>query len=163
MFRNDSVLCFYCHTQEERGNLRDQTNKDQVYISKGFSSWKKAPKCFLEHQNSCCHKVASSYQLVVPQWLDVGEMIDSRLIEQRKLERKYLLDVIHVWNTWVAKVLPFKDTLTTRTLHNFFIFLEQRTKISKIKSMANLVINTTTMKFKTSCFISWVLKYWGKS
>ena len=53
-FRNDLVLCFYCHTQEKGGNLTDQTNKD-VYIKKEFSSWKKAPKCFYEHQNSPCH------------------------------------------------------------------------------------------------------------
>ena len=29
-FKNAFVLCFYCHTQEKRGNLRDQGNKDEA-------------------------------------------------------------------------------------------------------------------------------------
>ena len=87
-------MCFYCHTQEKRGNLTDQTNKEDAYITKGFSSWKKAPKCFYEQQNSLCHKAAASYNLVVPQCADVGKSMDSQLVQQRQLQRKYLLEVI---------------------------------------------------------------------
>ena len=29
-FKNDFVLCFYCHTHEKRWNLRDQGNKDEA-------------------------------------------------------------------------------------------------------------------------------------
>ena len=54
-------------------------NKEDAYIKKGFSLWKKALKCFYEHQNSPCHKTANSYHLVVPRCTDVGESMDNRL------------------------------------------------------------------------------------
>ena len=41
-FSAHAVVCFYCHTQEKRGNLKDQINKDPALISKGFSNWKNA-------------------------------------------------------------------------------------------------------------------------
>ena len=69
-------------------------NKEDAYIKKGFCSWKKAPKYFYEHQNSPCHKATASYHLVVPQCADVGESMDSQLVQQRQLEREYLLEVI---------------------------------------------------------------------
>ena len=80
--------------QERKGNLRDQRNKDNVYISTGFSSWKKAPQCFLTHQESGCHRIAKTHQFTIPKCHDVGEMIDSKITEQRSIERKYLLQVI---------------------------------------------------------------------
>ena len=87
-------MCFYCHTQEKRGNLKDKTNKDPAFISKGFSNWKNALVSFRDHQNSSCHKIASSYHLVVPHCADVGELMDNKLTDQSQVERKYLLDVI---------------------------------------------------------------------
>ena len=80
--------------QDRKGNLRDQRNKEYAYISTGFSSWKKAPQCFLDHQKSGCHRAAMTHQLTVPKCHDVGEMIDSKITEQRLIERKYLLQVI---------------------------------------------------------------------
>ena len=88
------MLCFYCHVQDKQGSLQDQTNKDDAYIKRGFSSWKKAPKCFGDHQNSLCHKAASLYHLVIPKCNDVGEVMSSQLAQQRQIERKYLLEVI---------------------------------------------------------------------
>ena len=82
--------CVSTVTPKKHGNLTDQTNKEDAYIKKGFSSWKKAPKCFYEHQNSSCHKATASYHLVVPQCSDVGEPMDSQLVRQKQLERKYL-------------------------------------------------------------------------
>ena len=79
---------------KKRGNLTDQTNKEDPYIKKEFSSWKKTPKCFYEHRNSSCHKAAASYHLVVPQCANVGESMDSQLVQRRQLERKYLLELI---------------------------------------------------------------------
>ena len=93
-FRADVVLCFYCHTQDKLGNLKDQANKDQVYISKGFSNWKNALGSFRGHQSSSCHKAASCYHLVSPNCADVGELLDKEVNQQRQVKRKYLLDVI---------------------------------------------------------------------
>ena len=92
--RNDSVLCFYCHSQESRGNLKDQKNKDLAYIFKGFASWKKAPQCFYNHQDSACHQASSAYHVVIPSCSDVREMIDNQIIKRRQMERKDLIDII---------------------------------------------------------------------
>mgnify|MGYP001801130696 CR=1 FL=1 len=94
LFRTDTVFCHYCVVQEGKGNLKDQRAKEDAYITKGFSSWKKAPKCFQTHQDSTCHKAASSYKLTIPQCHDVGELMDSHLTKRRLIERKYLLKVI---------------------------------------------------------------------
>ena len=54
-------------------------------------SWKKAPKCFEEHQNSNCHKAAASY---VIQTRDVGELINQNLVDSRKENRAYLFAIM---------------------------------------------------------------------
>ena len=44
----DSVFCYFCIKQQEK--LLAENNKDPAYISTGFRNWKKAPKCFKEHE-----------------------------------------------------------------------------------------------------------------
>ena len=63
-------------------------------MSKGFSTWKKAPKCFYSHQDSACHQATSDYHLIVSQCNDVGEMIDDQITRERQVDHKYLIDVI---------------------------------------------------------------------
>ena len=84
LYGNDSVLCFYCHSQESRGNLEDQKNKALAYIF----------KCFYNHQDSACHQAFSAYHLVIPNWSDIGEMVDNQIIKRRQMERKFLIDII---------------------------------------------------------------------
>ena len=76
------------------GNLEDQKNKEPAYISKEFSVWKKAPKCFYSYQDSACHQASFNYHLIFPQCNNVGEMIDDKITQQGQVERKYLLDII---------------------------------------------------------------------
>ena len=87
------MFCYYCVTQTKKGNLNDQ-RAEEAYINKGFSAWKKAPKCFQAHQESKCHKAAASYQLIVPKCQDVEELLDNQLLKKRAEERKYLLEII---------------------------------------------------------------------
>ena len=91
-----------------RGTLKDQRNKEQAYISKGFSTWKKAPKCFSNHQESACHLAASAYHLVVPQCPDVGELIDDQITQRRSIERKYLLDVLKCLRYLARQGIPLQ-------------------------------------------------------
>ena len=92
LFSKDCVLCFCCHSQEMRGNLEDQKNKEPAYIS----TWIKASKCFYSHQDSASHQASSTYHLIVPQC--IREMTDDQTIQQRQIEPKYfkmlLQDVI---------------------------------------------------------------------
>ena len=46
--QNDSVLCYYCTTAENRGPLK-------AFTKKGYSQWKKALERFEKHQNSDSH------------------------------------------------------------------------------------------------------------
>ena len=51
-------------------------------------------KCFEEHQQSKCHKIANVYHVVVPKCKDVAELKRENLSAERAKERKHLLDVI---------------------------------------------------------------------
>ena len=59
----DGVFCFYCIDHNEK--LTSERQKDPAYISTGFASWKKAPECFKEHEQSKCHTAALTYKTVV--------------------------------------------------------------------------------------------------
>ena len=89
------MFCFYCATQRKKGTLDSEKNVKDAYTTKGFSSWKKSPQCFEEHQQTqtYCHKSAASYH-VIPKGKDAGEMTNDNLVNVREKERKYLLDVI---------------------------------------------------------------------
>ena len=60
----DSVFCHYCITHQEK--LTTEHNKDPAYLTTGFRNWKKALKCFKEHELSKCHTAALTYETVVP-------------------------------------------------------------------------------------------------
>ena len=59
-----SVICHYCTTQEQKGNLKTYKKKEDTYITKGFSPWRKAPKCFQSHQDWACFRPDSAYKLL---------------------------------------------------------------------------------------------------
>ena len=86
--QKDSVICFYCMVHENK--LNAEHNKALAYISTGFKSWKKAPKCFKEHEESKCHKAALTYQVVVPQCGDAEMLNNDKMVKQRYNERQYL-------------------------------------------------------------------------
>jgi len=88
----DKVFCYYCHSHEAK--LTAEHNKDPAYISTGFGNWKKAPKCFKEHEQSKCHVASLTYQTVVSQCGDPMEMHNAELTKTRERERQYLKIII---------------------------------------------------------------------
>ena len=78
------------HNQREENCCHNVTKRK--YISKGFHSWKKAPKYFNDHQNSNCHKAAASYHAV--QSNDIGDLVNKYLADSRMDNRSYLITVI---------------------------------------------------------------------
>ena len=74
--------------------MLSERNKEVAYINKGFRSWKKAPKCFEDHQASNSHKAAAAYHVVIPKCKDVEEMTNKNLVDSRLRARGYLIDVI---------------------------------------------------------------------
>ena len=91
---NNSVLCFLCNKAEKSGQISAETNKDFAYISKGFRSWKKAPKCFREHELSKPHVTAKTYQIIVPRCADVSEMLVKTLSKAKSDQRRYFIKVM---------------------------------------------------------------------
>lgn len=104
---NDSVICFTCYTAETKGQLTREPNKDPAYISRGFKSWKKAPKCFREHESSKPHITASSFRTVIPQCADVGEMLVDSLASKRLIQRKYYIKVMECVRYLARQGIPF--------------------------------------------------------
>ena len=82
------MFCYF--SIKNQGKLSAKHNKDPAYVSTGFRNWKKAPKCFKEHEQSKCHTAALVYEVVFPKCADVAEMHDNELIKQRKMERQYI-------------------------------------------------------------------------
>ena len=117
------MLCFHCHSQESRGNLKDQENKDVAYIFKGFASWKKAPKCFYNHQDSACYQASSAYHLVIPSCSDVGEMFDNQIIKCRQMKRKYLIDIIKCLKFLSRQGIPLQGHDNNDNLTQTFLVL----------------------------------------
>ena len=84
----DCMFCYFCIKHQAK--LSVEHHKHPAYVSTGFRSWKKVPKCFKEHEQSKCHTPALVYEIVVPKCADVAEIHDNELIKQRKMERQYL-------------------------------------------------------------------------
>ena len=90
-----------------------------AHTTKGFSSWKKAPQCFDERQQTHCHKSAASYHVVIPKCEDVGATTKDNLINGRQKERKYLLDVIRCLRYLLqGRELLYKKMKTIMTLQS---------------------------------------------
>ena len=105
--KKDYVFCYYCMIHE--GKLTAEHNKDPAYISNGFRNWKKAPKCFKEHEQSKCHSAALTYQVVVPKCGEAAEMNDNEILNRRYNERQYLKIIIR--NIYVPSFMSFQPLL----------------------------------------------------
>ena len=88
----DCVLCFYCFTHEHQ--LTAEHNKEPAYISTRFRNWKKASRCFKEHEQSKCHTAALSYETITPKCGDPKEMISDEILNKRERERQYSLQYL---------------------------------------------------------------------
>ena len=91
--------------------------RSQCIYQKDFQNGKRYQKIFYSHQDSTCHQGSSTYHLIVPQCNVVGEMIDDQITQQRKVERKYLLEVIKLLRYLVRQGIPLQgldnnDSLT---------------------------------------------------
>ncbi len=87
-------MCSYCSTEEKKGTLLSEKYKEKAYISVGFNSWKKAPKCFEEHQMSGCHKAAVAMKAVAVSCPDIVDLTNKTSGEKKATERHHLMNVI---------------------------------------------------------------------
>ena len=107
--QSDSVLCFLCAQQNEKLNLRAARNKEWVFISQGFSNWKKALVRFKEHQVSECHKLAMEYQISIPNTCgNVIEISNDAAKKTMATNRFYLLKIIECLQYLARQAIPMQ-------------------------------------------------------
>ena len=90
---SDSVLCFHCHVAEKR-HLPVTLNKEDAFITAGFSNWKKAIEKFNKHEKSIAHHQAVELVEKIPKTTkNVGDMLSSTHAKQ-KAENRDMLKII---------------------------------------------------------------------
>ena len=80
--------------QDQQGSLRAATKKEMAFISSRFSIWTDALKCFRYHESSECHKISTTYEILVPKYENVQEMICETAKTEMALNRKCLIKII---------------------------------------------------------------------
>ena len=106
-----SVLCFLCVRAEKKGYVTGELSKEQAYISKGFKSWKKAPKCFKKHEQSKKHSTAKTYEILVPRCADVGDMLSEVKQKHKFTHVDYQLELLTLMSNQVLRaiLIPIKE------------------------------------------------------
>ena len=87
----DSVLCFYCHNADRKGHLTAAHKKEDVFISKGFTNWKKATDRFAAHAKSECHRLAIEK---LENTQDIGEKLSTLHASGKAENRRMLLKIL---------------------------------------------------------------------
>ncbi|KAK2557068.1 Zinc finger MYM-type protein 1 [Acropora cervicornis] len=125
--QSDSVLCFICAQQNEKLNLRAARNKEWVFISQGFSNWKKALVRFKEHQVSECHKLAMEYQISIPNTCgNVIQMSNDAAKKTMVTNRFCLLKIIECLQYLARQAMPMQGDTDEES--NFIQLLKLRGK-----------------------------------
>ena len=125
--QRDSVLCFICAQQNEKLNLRAARNKEWVFISQGFSNWKKALVRFKEHQVSECHKLAMEYQISIPNTCgNVIQMSNDAAKKTMATNRFCLLKIIECLQYLARQAMPMQGDTDEES--NFIQLLKLRGK-----------------------------------
>ncbi|KAK2550816.1 Zinc finger MYM-type protein 1 [Acropora cervicornis] len=125
--QSDSVLCFICAQQNEKLNLRAARNKEWVFISQGFSNWKKALVRFKEHQVSECHKLAMEYQISIPNTCgNVIQMSNDAAKKTMATNRFCLLKIIECLQYLARQAMPMQGDTDEES--NFIQLLKLRGK-----------------------------------
>ena len=81
---NDNVTCFICKKHLQK--LDQEKNKEDAFLRTGFRNWKKFLISFRGHQQSKCHLAAVTFEVTVPQCLDVIAI--AKLFTESKNYRK---------------------------------------------------------------------------
>ena len=64
--------------------MLSERNKEQPYLGGGFNSWKKAPKCFKNHQQRNFHKAAAALETVVTKYGSVAMLTIQSIVESMR-------------------------------------------------------------------------------
>ena len=87
---SDSVTCFICksHHSKLKGNV------EKSFTSAGYSDWKHALSSFDEHHAASYHRLAMTYEVIVPQCGDVKEMQNESTPSQMEFNHQCLVKIV---------------------------------------------------------------------
>ena len=105
---SDTVICYKCHNNYNKGNLISVSNLKLAFISDGFSTWSKALHKFREHHNSECHKLSLAYERQDPEYPSIMDSMSSAAAEKRSEERKYLMKLIECVKFLARQGIPLQ-------------------------------------------------------
>ena len=121
------MVCFICVQQNEKLNLRAARNKEWVFISHGFSNWKKALVRFKEHQLSQCHKLAMEFQISIPNSCgNIIQMSNDAAKKTMETKRFCLLKIIECLQYLARQAMPMQGDTDEES--NFTQLLKLRGK-----------------------------------
>lgn len=123
---NDSVLCFTCMREYNKGNLSSSTKKDQSFLSSGYRSWKDALQAFREHERSNCHRTALTFQNIVPLCGNVAELINENTKTVMEFNRKCLIKIIESLQFFARQGIAVQGKTDAES--NFIQLLKLRSK-----------------------------------
>lgn len=122
--KTDTVLCFICAKQNSKGNLKSATKKEEIFITKGFSNWKKALDKFQAHQSSNCHLTAFDYQVNIPQCGNVLELTNEQRKKTMETNRRYLMKIVENLQYFCRQGQPVQGATDQES--NFYQLLKLR-------------------------------------
>ena len=105
---SDSALCHICVSQNDKGNLTTARNKEQAFLSTGFSNWKKALSRFKEHQTSECHKLAVDFEVLQKTCGDVVDITNKSAKETRALNHCCFAKIIESLQFLARQGIPIR-------------------------------------------------------
>ena len=87
---SDNVTSFVCkrHYSKLKGNV------EKSFTSAGYSDWQHALSSFDEHQAASYHRLAMTYEGIVPQCDDIKEMQNESTASQMELNRRCLVKIV---------------------------------------------------------------------
>ena len=104
---DDSVLCYICHNEFIKGNLKTAKYLEKGFITDGFRNWKNALEKIRGHEASECHMIALGH---VSKKRDIVEMNNSNASRLRYEGRKYLLKVLETLRFLARQGLALRNS-----------------------------------------------------
>ena len=68
--------------------------QSDAFVEKGFKNWKKALEKFEKHHSCQCHRAASTYEILIPQYPDVAELFDNKEKDAPELNRRCFMAIL---------------------------------------------------------------------
>ena len=121
------TLCFVTFVQTSISKVATARSSDGAFITNGFSNWKKALQKFKEHQTSECHKLATDYEIVIPNTNhSIIDLTNSNAQQIRKQNRHYLAKIIETLQYLARQGIAFRGDNDEES--NFIQLLKLRVK-----------------------------------